>query len=217
MHNDDGFGALDLKSTRGTYVNGSRLVPHQWRVLGNGDEIRFGKVAFTVSMKQPTFAGVGESSETSEDSVSDADAAATDAPESWQNLDVAEFLESEDEDDFELPDGRVNKGEKVNGDNTIGEAADEFDFDDKSEIEKDVELDTAPKKRPPRKKIDHSEYKRRPKKTLALPRFGLSIGDAANWKTIGAIALVALTIGLFAHQIYSFGRGPAVPIRANLD
>lgn len=244
MHNDDGFGALDLKSTRGTFVNGSRLVPHQWRVLANGDEIRFGKVVFTVSIKQQSLAGGGETSETSDDSVLDANGSASDAPESWQNLDVAEFLETEDEDDFDLPYGRAEEHEKDQrattrgqsprgvdvlsdalqdsairsgqpSDTMIGDAADEFD--DEPEIEKDVEVDAAPKKRPPRKKIDHNEYKRRPKKKLSMPSFGLSIGGVSNWKTIGAIALVALTVGIFAYQIYSFGRGPAVPIRANLD
>ncbi|MCA9137588.1 MAG: FHA domain-containing protein [Planctomycetales bacterium] len=244
MHNDDGFGILDLKSTRGTFVNGSRLVPHQWRVLSDGDEIRFGKVVFTVSIKQPAFANVGATDDSSDDGSSVATLPTSEAPESWQNLDVAEFLDGEDEDDFGLPYGRADDFEKNKsgslksksksksssnsdvlsdsairsgkaGDTMIGDAAD--DFDDETDIDKEVEVDAAPKKRPPRKKIDHDEYKRGSRKSLSLPTFGLSFVGGVNWKTIGAIVLTAVTIGAFAYQVYSFGRGPVVPIRENLD
>jgi hypothetical protein len=39
----------DLGSTNGTYLNGMRLVPHQPRLLREGDEIRLGNMQFHVS------------------------------------------------------------------------------------------------------------------------------------------------------------------------
>lgn len=39
---------LDLDSANGTYLNGSRLIPNQPRILRNGDQIRLGKLVVSV-------------------------------------------------------------------------------------------------------------------------------------------------------------------------
>lgn len=241
LHNDDGFGALDLKSTRGTYVNGTRLQPHQWRVLADGDELRFGKVVFKVSVKQPVLAAAGHAA----DGAGHTDATCSEPPTSWNNLDVAEFLEEEDQAEFEgdddlplaprrsarfdldsdaiaaaeaghadvLSDSAIRSGKP--NDTFIGDVSE--DFEDEEEVAKDIELDSVPKKRPPRQKIDHKQYKRAAKRSLRLPSFSIRSADGVDWKLLGTIALVALTLGVLGYQLYHFG-GPAdVEVRQNLD
>jgi pSer/pThr/pTyr-binding forkhead associated (FHA) protein len=44
QHTTDGVQIVDLGSTNGTYVNGRRLIPSQYYVLRDGDEIRFGRL-----------------------------------------------------------------------------------------------------------------------------------------------------------------------------
>ena len=42
----------DLGSTNGTHLNGQRLIPHQPRVLRDGDEIRLGKLVCHIFFKE---------------------------------------------------------------------------------------------------------------------------------------------------------------------
>ncbi|WP_197455501.1 FHA domain-containing protein [Stieleria neptunia] len=242
LHNDDGFGALDLKSTRGTYVNGTRLQPHQWRVLADGDELRFGKVVFKVSVKQPVLATAGHAAE----GPGHTDATFSEPPPSWNNQDVAEFLEEEDQAEFDeqddlpsaprrsarsgldsdaiaaaeadhadvLSDSAIRSGKPH--DTFIGDFSDDFEDEDE-EVAKDIELDSVPKKRPPRQKIDHKQYKRAAKRSFNLPSFSIRSADGVDWKLLGTVALVALTLGVLGYQLYQFG-GPAdIEIRQNLD
>ncbi len=48
---EDTLTLIDLDSTNGTYLNGQRLLPHQPRVLRDGDEIRLGRLAFHLFFK----------------------------------------------------------------------------------------------------------------------------------------------------------------------
>ena len=241
LHNDDGFGALDLKSTRGTYVNGTRLEPHRWRVLADGDELRFGKVVFKVSVKQPALAAASHAVA----AIEQADATLSEPPTSWNNQDVAEFLEEEDQAEFDwdddlplaahrpaparlksdpiataevgnadvLTDSAIRSGKSH--DTFIGDVAD--DFEDEEEVAKDIELDSVPKQRPPRQKIDHKQYKRAAKRSFQLPSFSIRSADGVDWKLLGTVALVVMTLGVLGYQLYHFG-GPAdVEVRQNLD
>ena len=45
---EDMLKVVDLESTNGTFLNGSRLTPFQSRILRNGDELRLGKLALIV-------------------------------------------------------------------------------------------------------------------------------------------------------------------------
>lgn len=45
---EDALTVIDLDSVNGTYLNGQRLIPSQPRVLQDGDEVRFGKLAIHV-------------------------------------------------------------------------------------------------------------------------------------------------------------------------
>lgn len=48
---EDTLTLVDLGSTNGTHLNGQRLIPHQPRVLRDGDEIRMGKLVFHIFFK----------------------------------------------------------------------------------------------------------------------------------------------------------------------
>ena len=249
LHNEDGFGAMDLKSTGGTYVNGQRVEPHRWRVLTDGDELRFGKVAFTVSIKIPALAATESSADASATSAGSTSGSSTDmeAPESWQNFEVAKFLEIEDLAEFEnkygpppenhtgsastnshsidltpdrdhaLDDSVVGLEDEPN-DTFIGRDA-EGNSEESQEFDEDkvVEVDSKPKAKPPRRKIDHSQYKKAPRRSFSLPTFGLSPPENVDAKLLGVIAVVVLTLGLFAYQVYQFQSGPDITIRENLD
>lgn len=179
LHNDDGVGALDLKSKGGTRVNGERLQPHVWKVLHDGDELRFGKVGFTVSIHESALVTTGQTVRNGSDPESD------EPPRSWENEDVATFLEDEqnasqlldelgvnefasiddldpeDDDGFELDDF-VNETTAAGSDvldSDIARSAGTGDTlvgdlpaegaDEGSEPE--VEVDAAPQKKPPSK------------------------------------------------------------------
>ncbi|MEL6108198.1 MAG: FHA domain-containing protein [Planctomycetota bacterium] len=233
LRNDDGFGALDLKSTRGTYVNGVRIKPREWRVLRDGDEIHFGKVAFTVAIHEPALATSVESGDSSAVTPDPIDSPSETTPESFKSFDVAQFLEEEDAAEFESEYG-VRPEMGVDGDTDIGrgrsnlgdfhdtpveidETADEplasvnLDVGD-DQVAGEVQVDPAPNQRPPRRSIDHSQYKRKPKRSIKLPSFG-----PPNWKMIGAIALVVGTSGLVVWQAYRLNRGQTVQVREGLD
>jgi len=49
---EDTLTLVDLGSTNGTHLNGQRLIPHQPRVLRDGDEIRMGKLVFHIFFKE---------------------------------------------------------------------------------------------------------------------------------------------------------------------
>ncbi|NLX08317.1 MAG: FHA domain-containing protein [Chloroflexi bacterium] len=48
----DALVLTDLGSLNHTYINGQRLLPHEVRVLRDGDELRFGKLAVRVYFRQ---------------------------------------------------------------------------------------------------------------------------------------------------------------------
>ena len=49
---EDTLTLVDLGSTNGTHLNGQRLIPHQPRVLRDGDEVRLGKLVFHIFFKE---------------------------------------------------------------------------------------------------------------------------------------------------------------------
>lgn len=48
---EDTLTLVDLGSTNGTHLNGQRLIPHQPRVLRDGDEVRMGRLTFYIYFK----------------------------------------------------------------------------------------------------------------------------------------------------------------------
>jgi len=43
---------VDLGSSNGTYLNGTRLLPHQPRLVRSGDEVAFGKMVFKIHFEK---------------------------------------------------------------------------------------------------------------------------------------------------------------------
>ncbi|MEO1526831.1 MAG: FHA domain-containing protein [Planctomycetota bacterium] len=221
LRNDDGFGALDLKSTRGTYVNGERIEPHRWRVLHDGDEIHFGKVAFTVAINEPAMAAAASELDSGEMSAAPQDpafAGVPPTPDSFKSFDVAQFLEAEDAAEFEREYG-IEPTEEIDDDTHIGRRSSEPPLHDTpSEIQADpafeedaaeeIDVNPTPNKKPPRRSIDHSQYKRKAKRSISLPTF-----EMPDWKMMGAIALVVGVLGLLGWQVYRFNQGQTVEVR----
>jgi pSer/pThr/pTyr-binding forkhead associated (FHA) protein len=51
FRSEDTLMLVDKGSSNGTHLNGQRLVPHQPRVLRNGDEVRLGKLIAHIYFK----------------------------------------------------------------------------------------------------------------------------------------------------------------------
>lgn len=54
---DDSLSVVDLGSANSTYLNGQRLIPHQPRVLRDGDELRLGLLVMHVYFRHDTLEG----------------------------------------------------------------------------------------------------------------------------------------------------------------
>ncbi len=53
FRSEDTLMLVDRESANGTHLNGQKLIPHQARVLRNGDEIRLGKMIVHIYFKSP--------------------------------------------------------------------------------------------------------------------------------------------------------------------
>ena len=51
QYNDNTLTLLDMGSVNGTFLNGQRLIPRQARIIHDGDEMRFGKLALRIYFK----------------------------------------------------------------------------------------------------------------------------------------------------------------------
>lgn len=51
FRSDETLTLVDMNSANGTHLNGQRLIPHQPRVLRDGDEIQFGKMVAHIYFK----------------------------------------------------------------------------------------------------------------------------------------------------------------------
>lgn len=51
QYNDTTLTLIDLGSVNGTFLNGQRLIPRQARIVHDGDEMRFGKLALRIYFK----------------------------------------------------------------------------------------------------------------------------------------------------------------------
>lgn len=95
---ESGLQVLDLSSTAGTRVNDRRLPAKTWMRLRQGDTLRCGKVLFRIELGDG-LATCGDG--TSAMAVPGRNADAVPVGEAWHDLDVAGFLESQDDADRE--------------------------------------------------------------------------------------------------------------------
>ena len=128
-----GLQVLDLNSTSGTRVNDLRIRPKTWTTLRNGDMLRCGKVVFRVDLGQP----VSGSAPSSRSSVSEgAQAESMPVGEAWHDVDIAGFLETQDDADRERRYDHIRSVSENDSD-----ASDVVSDELEHTIEMDVDLD----------------------------------------------------------------------------
>ncbi|MEM9588906.1 MAG: FHA domain-containing protein [Planctomycetota bacterium] len=96
-HQGDQVQVMDLASTSGTRINGDRIEAKTWIPLEHNDQLRCGKVAFEVTSRevgadQPALQAVGAS-----EAGSDSSPPSMLRGGAWHEVDVASFLQEEDE------------------------------------------------------------------------------------------------------------------------
>lgn len=200
---------LDLGSSSGTTVNDLSLKPLEWQFVADGDEIRCGKVAFTVSI--PAESSIPENQT---ELPSDGTASVVQG-EAWQDFDIASFLGNQDDADREKRYDEIRKRASE------ADEAEAHGFDDDRETgvdERDndeASLATAnirpAKTRPPKK----GRFKKLPSRAGNLtPTFA---GREDQLKLIGAVLVAFAVIGFFVYQFVQFQSGPAVRVIKEMD
>lgn len=104
FQDDHGLQVLDLNSTAGTRVNDLRVRPMTWTVLRDGDMLRCGKVVFRVAMQptaEPNHPGSSASITGNGKPPSKGVARSMAVGEAWHDVDIAGFLETQDDADRE--------------------------------------------------------------------------------------------------------------------
>ena len=133
FQDDTGLKVFDLGSTAGTRVNDLRLRPQTWTTLRHGDMLRCGKVAFRVDLgKGPPQSHLASSDTPAEGG----DTNAMPVGQAWHDIDIAGFMESQDDADRERRYDNIRSARDQNA----GHSDDPSD-DLQKTIEMDVDLD----------------------------------------------------------------------------
>lgn len=226
----------DLKSSSGTKVNDQRIEGSDWVKLGDGDELRLGKVVFTVHIQQSAEGQGGPGGMVT--------------AEPWQSFDVASMLSSADEEERERRYEQIRGGEDGAEDQgfiTADSDSDDFtdtqieidDFadafaDDLGSLPSEAEspaspvaAQAAPTSTPNSDKKAKASRPPKPSKPKPLPRApkkmrrkmsaGGFSGNTDRLKFIGAVVLTLVVISFFGYRMYQFTSGPSVRVIQNID
>lgn len=164
-------------------------------------------------------------------------------PESWDNLDLSDYLD--DDDDGDSSDDLLQTGQdRGDSDDDLSvfvdtplesvEANTDVDLDVNSSVEvtggeapSDWKDDSPPAKKTKKKKSKDLKPKKplkipkakRPKGPSRLPSFSFSgLGEGTEkWKVIGAFVLAVSLLGFFGYQLTHFVSGPDVRVLEELD
>ncbi|HBV65886.1 MAG TPA: hypothetical protein DEF45_23030 [Rhodopirellula sp.] len=224
LHNGNGVLRLfDLNSTAGTFKNEERLEPGSWYEVGDRDEVRCGKVLFVVAFDKE-----GAPEELSETDGVDQGFERRDAQTeasilrgaAWQDVDVAGFLESEDEADREIRYDNIRSSKRTNVDEP------ESGLQPESEPEQATEESDSAKegreetgKRVARK--NKLSSKTTPvKRAKRFRRTAWSGGDGdllERGKVAGLTLLAATVVTFFCYSVYSFYAGPETKVLQEID
>ncbi len=231
---ESGLQVLDLDSTSGTSVNEEKIAPRVWVALSDGDTLRCGKIVFRVVIvvpaKQPTrsrekvAATVGAGGESMI------------SGEAWQEIDIADYLESADTED------RERRYESIRAKQDAEETIREFDTADELDVFEDSFADPsdavpqsavsetagvgpsgAKENAAPRQAATKNQKPiRMPKKKLQRAASGGG-GWLAAWsqpdrlKVMGVTLLLACGLGLLGYSAYQFYNGPTTRVLQGID
>jgi predicted component of type VI protein secretion system len=125
---EGGLRVLDLDSAAGTYVDAERLQPRSWQKVGHGAMLRCGKMLFQVAIEQVK-AGSADQAENGPVVAAASASGSILTGQAWQDVDVAGFLDAEDEAAREERYDNIRARHSTDFEVTPGEDTEEFDSD----------------------------------------------------------------------------------------
>lgn len=215
------FGELhvrDLDSSSGTKVNGQKVEGNQWARLNDGDTLRCGKVAFNVTI-EPASKSESNGRDVRDDDASNQRSMVVAKP--WQDVDIAEMLESEDEAERADRYDRIRAGDTDINLEVFAEAFDEEVASQPSpSIPKPNSNSTRQPKPRPKADVDRESKPRRNMSTRpkSAKKKGLRFsGPTERHKVMAAALLVVTACGVVTYQAYQFTAGPSVRVIDDID
>lgn len=231
-HDPHGIKVIDLDSTSGTRLNEERLEPRQWVPITDGDMLRCGKIVFRVSCEKVT----QKADQQVHAAVGAAAAGSMVSGEAWQEVDIADYLDSEDDADRErryesIRDQRIAK--KTAADSDELDASDD-DFDGASPTVAEGESVANIPDQPVGRRQDESaesgksaasdrpapgrlpkKYRRKLSgaKASSTPIFA----DSERLKLIAAAILTVAMLGYLGYSAYRSYNGPEVRVLEGID
>lgn len=223
-HSPDQLLVYDLDSTSGTRINNVRIAPRQWTRLQSDDELRAGKVAFSVLIHEAQSdapQAVGALSGEQDSSASMVRGAAL------QEADIADFLEAADDAErqqrYESIRGRMSKQNARDEDDDIHFEDTPLESDEVTSAgDSGVALDDDDREhgKGPRHANQRSSPGRLPphlKKKLASKSKGGSGFDVERWKLIAASIFAALVISFAVYSFFQFQGGSQPRVIEGID
>jgi pSer/pThr/pTyr-binding forkhead associated (FHA) protein len=227
LHNEDGVLRLfDLNSTAGTFKNDKRVESGKWHEVGDRDEVRCGKVLFVVAFG---VADVPANLEEVEGRRQDFERSDTQSDKSilrgtaWQDVDVAGFLESEDQVDREIRYQNIRSSE-ITAHHEV-----EFEIETQAEQEEVTSENHSVKggsekvKKEEKIAAKNNQFsgKIRPMKSAkksGLAAWSVGQGDLLERGKIAGLTFLAATVlTFFCYNIYSFYSGPEAKVLQEID
>ena len=220
LHNEDGVLRLfDLDSTAGTFKNDKRMDPGRWHEVQDRDEVRFGKVRFVVEFDDFDVHDNLQVIEKTRQRSEQSDASMLRGA-AWQDVDVAGFLDAEDQADREIRYQNIRSSESTTDHEAecgMESLAEPEEFESKIDSGKGVskESGTSTAIRSP------LSCKKRPAKSVRrVSRGGETAGQRdllERGKVVGLTVLAATVLTFFCYSVYSFYAGPEAKVLQEID
>ena len=246
---DTGLRVFDLESTSGTRINEVPLTPKSWVELEDGDMLRCGKIVFQVCVEQRVLTELtrqhAESMTRSAVTVGAADGGGGSmlSGEAWQEVDIADYLDAEDNADRERRYDTIRERHDAKvaaEDSGVSDFVDVFsdDFDDDPATEPPEPASTTsrggsasetPERKQSKAKRSTNRQARSGPKPARIPKkkrkrlsgsgFPLAglFSDLERLKVLAAVLLVFVTVGLLGYSVYSYSSGPEVRVLQGID
>ena len=224
LHNEDGVLRLfDLDSAAGTFKNDRRMDPGKWHEVQDRDEVRFGKVRFVVELDDvdvhDDLQVIEKTRQQSERSDAHSDASILRGA-AWQDVDVAGFLDSEDQADREIRYQNIRSAVSTTDDEAecgMESLAEPEEVQSKIDSGKGVSKESG-KSTAVRSPL--SRKKRLAKSVRRVSRGGGAAGQRdllERGKVVGLTVLAATVLTFFCYSVYSFYAGPEAKVLQEID